>query len=456
MGVGDSVMATMDRIYTVGQVNGLVQAALSQTLPARMTVRAEIRDFKNHHSGHCYFLLKDTSGVLPCVMWSSRFRSVKFMPEDGMSVLATGYVDVYTQGGKYQFYIDRLDPEGTGALQKAFEQMVAKLEAEGLFAEEHKQALPPFPQRIAVLTSESGAAWHDIADSIHGRWPAATLIFCPVPVQGERAAARIAESIAWINAKHADLQADLMIVGRGGGSLDDLWAFNEEVLARAIYASHIPLISAVGHEVDITVADLVADARASTPTQAGVVAVPDQAEVSDDLTHTARRLSVNLRARVDLGRAQLTNLETADVLRRPDRMIHDRHQWLDDWGETMRGTLRDSVRSAQNCLTDYQRQVGHIEPYRLLGHHRVAVGALVGGLENAIAAVYAQRKLLLEAPAHRLAALNPKSVLQRGFTITRNGRTGKLVRQREEVQMGDPLITELTGENIIESTVTKQ
>ncbi len=449
-------MATMDRIYTVGQVNGLVQAALSQSLPARMTVRGEVRDFRCHHSGHCYFLLKDTSGVLPCVMWSSRFRSVKFMPEDGMSVLATGYVDVYAQGGKYQFYIDRLDPEGTGALQKAFEQMVAKLKAEGLFGEEHKQSLPSFPQCIAVLTSESGAAWHDIADSIHGRWPAVTLVLCPVPVQGEGAAARVAESIAWINARRADLPVDLMIVGRGGGSMDDLWAFNEEVLARAIFASRIPVISAVGHEVDITVADLVADARASTPTQAGVVAVPDEAEVSEDLAHMARRLSVSLRARLDLCHSQFANLETADVLRRPDRMIHDRHQWLDDWGETMRGTVRDRVRAAQDGLVVYQAQIGHLEPYRLLGRHRVAVGTLAGCLESAITARVAQRRLLLEAPAHRLVALNPKSVLGRGFTITRNGRTGTLVRHREEVQLGDLLVTELAGENIIESKVTKQ
>jgi exodeoxyribonuclease VII large subunit len=448
-------MATKDRIYTVGQVNSLVKAALNQTLPSQMTVRGEVRDFKCHHSGHCYFQLKDPSGVLPCVMWSSRFKSVKFSPEDGMAVLATGYVDVYAQGGKYQFYVDRLDPEGTGALQKAFEQMVAKLEAEGLFAEDHKRALPSYPRRVAVLTSESGAAWHDITDSIHRRWPAATLILCPVPVQGDRAAARIAETVTWINAHRADLDIDLMIVGRGGGSLEDLWAFNEEVLARAIYASRIPIISAVGHEIDITVADLVADARASTPTQAGIVAVPDQIEVSEDLEHCARRLAAHLRSRLDLCQAQVENLEAADVLRRPDRMIHDRHQCLDDMGETIRGLLQDRIRAAQDRLARDQAQLGHIEPYRLLGCHRVTVGELTGDLDAAITAVFAQRRLVLEAPANRLAALNPKSVLQRGFSITRSGRTGALVRQKGDIQPGDPLITELTGDIFIESQVTK-
>jgi len=275
------------RIYTVSQINSLIKVALEEKLPPRLIVRGEISDWKVHSSGHCYFSLKDQGGVLPCVMWASKFKNVKFSPEDGMAVLATGHIDVYTVGGKYQLYVDKLEPEGVGALQLAFEQMVRKLQGEGLFDDAYKQPLPEYPMRIGILTSESGAAVHDIRESIHTRWPCAKLFLYPVPVQGEGAAQEIAAAIRDVNKRNKKLKLDILIVGRGGGSLEDLWAFNEEILARAIFDSAIPIISAVGHEVDVTVADFVADARASTPTKAGVVAVPDMRNESEVETRTA-------------------------------------------------------------------------------------------------------------------------------------------------------------------------
>src|SRR4030066_93074 len=217
-------MPNKTKIYSVGQINSLIRTAIEEKLPSRLIVRGEISDWKHHTSGHCYFSLKDEGAVLPCVMWASKFKNVKFSPEDGMEVLSTGYIDVYPPGGKYQLYVDKLEPAGVGALQLAFEQMVAKLRKEGLFDEAHK------------------------------------------------------------NRRNRKLKLDVLIVGRGGGSMEDLWAFNEEVLARAIFDSTIPIISAVGHEVDTTIADLVAEARASTPTKAGVVAVPDVQEIRNRLT----------------------------------------------------------------------------------------------------------------------------------------------------------------------------
>jgi exodeoxyribonuclease VII large subunit len=267
-------------IYTVSQVTSLIKAALEEAMPAKMVVAGEISDWKIHYSsGHCYFSLKDESAVLPCVMWASDFKDVKFRPENGLAVLAKGFIDVYPPQGKYQFYVERLEPAGVGALQLAFEQMRKRLQAEGLFDEKHKRPLPKYPMRIGILTSESGAALYDIKDSIHNRWPCARLFLYPVPVQGEGAAEEIAAALRYVNRHNNKLKLNVLIVGRGGGSLEDLWAFNEEVLARAIFASKIPIISAVGHEVDITIADLVADARASTPTKACVIAVPDIKEV---------------------------------------------------------------------------------------------------------------------------------------------------------------------------------
>jgi len=207
-------MSKTNKIYTVSQINSLIRIALEEKLPPRLIVRGEISDWKHHTSGHCYFSLKDEGAVLPCVMWASMFKNVKFSPEDGLEVLSTGHIDVYTLGGKYQLYVDKLEPAGVGALQLAFEQMVAKLRKEGLFDEAHKKALPLYPMRIGILTSESGAALHDITDSIHSRWPCAKLFLYPVPVQGEGSAAKIAAALRDINKRNQKLKLDVLIVGR--------------------------------------------------------------------------------------------------------------------------------------------------------------------------------------------------------------------------------------------------
>ncbi|HEV56072.1 MAG TPA: exodeoxyribonuclease VII large subunit, partial [Phycisphaerales bacterium] len=296
------------RTYTVSEVSTLIKVALEGGLPGRLTVTGQISGFKRHASGHAYFALKDDKSVLAAVMWKSKLAAVRFAPEDGMAVLATGYIDLYEPTGKVQLYVDRLEPAGVGALQVAFEQMVKRLRAEGLFDDRHKKPLPRFAMRIGILTSPSGAAIVDIVNSIRSRWPCARLFFRPVPVQGPGAAEEIARAVVQVNRENAHRRLDLLIVGRGGGSLEDLWAFNEEVLARAIHASRIPIISAVGHEVDITIADLVADARASTPTQAGVIAVPDLAEVTARLDQAAARLRQNLRNRLDLSRQRLATI----------------------------------------------------------------------------------------------------------------------------------------------------
>ncbi|MGB8227045.1 MAG: exodeoxyribonuclease VII large subunit, partial [Sedimentisphaerales bacterium] len=376
-----------------------------------VTIAGEISGFKRHSSGHCYFDLKDENAVLPCVMWGSDFTKLKFKPENGLAVIGKGHIDVYVPAGKYQFYIDSMMPAGMGALQLAFEQMKKRLEAEGLFRDEHKKPLPKYPLRIGILTSKSGAALHDIVDSIYNRWPVANLLFYDVPVQGEGAAEKIAAAIKDINRRNAELKLDVMIVGRGGGSMEDLWAFNEEIVARAIFASEIPVISAVGHEVDRTIADFVADARASTPTKAGMIAVPDIKEVLQQIDSAGKRIGQDTESILKLSAQRLKTILAAAVFRSPALIVRNREQFLDE---------------LENNL-----------PQK------------AGRLLSAV-------KLQIETLAAKLIACNPKSVLNRGYSIAKNAITGKVITSAADVSIGDIMITELANENSIESKVVKK
>jgi exodeoxyribonuclease VII large subunit len=449
-------MKNRTKIYTVSQVNSLIKEILGNNLPGRLTITGEITDFKLHHSGHCYFSLKDENALLPCVMWKSNFSKLRFEPENGIAVLGTGFIDVYEPQGKYQFYVERMEPAGVGALQLAFEQMVRRLEAQGLFDDKHKKALPPYPERIGILTSESGAAIEDIKDSIWNRWPCVKLFLYPVPVQGEGAAEEIAAAIRDINKRNQKLKLDVLIVGRGGGSLEDLWAFNEEVLARAIFDSKIPVISAVGHEVDTTIADLVADARASTPTKAGVVAVPDMQEVLGQLAYFQKRLGSVLRAKLELCQENLQTVLASTVFRNPLLPIRYREQQLDEIVTKLAEVIKGLLAGGKDKLHCFYEQIIRIEPHRLLGRKTVDLNNWENRTSAAVQAIVNKCKMQLTAQKNRLAGLNPKSVLQRGYSITTNKKTGLLVRNLADVQIADYIITELAGENLIESKVTKK
>jgi exodeoxyribonuclease VII large subunit len=444
------------KIYTVSQVNTLIKTVLGNNLPGRLTIAGEVTDWKLHHSGHCYFSLKDENALLPCVMWKSSFSKLKFRPENGMAVLGTGFIDVYEPQGKYQFYVERMEPAGVGALQLAFEQMVRRLEAQGLFDDKHKKALPPYPERIGILTSESGAAIEDIKDSIWNRWPCVRLFLYPVPVQGEGAAAEIAAGIRDINRRNKKLRLDILIVGRGGGSMEDLWAFNEEVLARAIYDSKIPIISAVGHEVDTTIADLVADARASTPTKAGVVAVPDMQEVLGQLAYFKKRLGSVLRAKLELCQENLQTVLANAAFRNPLLPVRYREQQLDEIVTKLAEEIKGLLAEGRDKLHRFYEQVIKIEPHRLLGRKTVDLNTWENRANAAVQAIMNKCGMQLTAQKNRLAGLNPKSVLQRGYSITTSKKTGLLVRNLADVQIADYIITELAGENLIESKVTNK
>jgi exodeoxyribonuclease VII large subunit len=421
------------KIYTVSQITSLIKVSLEETLPGRLIISGEISGFKRHSSGHCYFDLKDENAIIPAVMWGSDFAKLKFKPENGLAVLAKGHIDVYPPAGKYQFYADSITPAGMGALQLAFEQMKNKLAAEGLFDEEHKKPLPKYPFRIGILTSKSGAALHDIVDSIYNRWPAAKLLFYDVPVQGEGAAEKIADAIKDVNKRNAALKLDVIIVGRGGGSMEDLWAFNEEAVARAIYNSKIPVISAVGHEVDVTIADLVADARASTPTKAGVIAVPDITEILSQINQLGKNLAEKLRWTMQLNT-----------------------QRVDEVSFTLSDYMKDIFAATKTRLGEFFEKVLRIEPHRLIGDKKISLNNAGSRMAERISKIFSDARMKIETQSGKLSACSPKSVLNRGYSIAKNAITGKVVTSPADVSIGDLIITELANENMIESKVTKK
>lgn len=358
---------------------------------ARVWVQGEISNFKKHSSGHCYFTLKDATGQLRCAMFKMANRGLKFKVADGLQVVAGGRLSVYTARGDFQMIAETLEPAGVGALQLAFEQLKAKLAAEGLFDASRKRPLPEFPQRIAVVTSATGAAIQDILNVTGRRSPLADISLYPVRVQGAGAAEEIARALDRLNAVGG---WDVIICGRGGGSLEDLWAFNEEVVARAIAASRIPVISAVGHEIDYTIADFAADVRAETPTAAAEMVVQDRRELLGRVQSLSRVLANALAEQLRSGRQRLDRLMRSAVLQQPRRVFEPLAQRLDD--------LRTAL----------QQQLSH----RLnLGNERLR--GLAGALE----------------------ALSPLKVMGRGYSLVYRLPAGELVREAKRLKIGDEL-----------------
>jgi len=478
-----------------------IKNTLARTFPESLHVVGEISNFKRHSSGHIYFTLKDADSELSCVMWRSAAAGLKFDPSGGLEVVATGRLDVYERTGRYQLYVRRLEPKGVGALDLAFRQLCEKLEGEGLFDERHKQALPAYPQRIAIVTSPTGAAVRDMLHTLSRRFGGLTLFVYPVRVQGDQAAGEIAEAMAQLNRQADRLGGiDLIIVGRGGGSLEDLWAFNEEQVARAIFASRIPVISGVGHEVDVTISDLVADVRAATPTAAAELAVPLLDDVLANLSNRQARLSRSVRQLSELAKARLERLEAAPALRRPLEAIRQRQQAVDDATTTLRSAIGSQLQTVRNRLHRCEVTLATAHPrevferrlrallsarYRLdwaMGHasvvsersleqvvrhmvsaspiHRVrsdqqTTNAFQRRLDSGTAAFIQGLDTRLEGHRARLEAGSHRNVLNRGFTLTVTKKGRKLVNSQDVVQDGMRILTE-TRDGTIESEVVNK
>lgn len=343
---------------TTRQIKNLVEA----NFPYAWVV-GEISNCTIASSGHVYLTLKDDSAQLRAVIWKRTASRLKFQLEDGMEVVAAGPVEVYQARGTYQLNIEQLIPQGVGALELAFRQMQEKLAAEGLFNPEHKQPIPQFPRKIALVTSPTSAAVRDMLQVITRRWNAADLVIVPVAVQGEGAAEQIA---AGIELAARIPYVDTIITGRGGGSLEDLWAFNEEVVARAIFACPIPVISAVGHEIDISISDLVADRRALTPSEAAELSVPLQSDVLATLTHWQSQLVTNLKQRARQVRLQLDAIAARPVLTRPLDMVHQRADQVDELDRRLKRSTREFINRCQTETRHLASALDALSPLKVL------------------------------------------------------------------------------------------
>ena len=358
-------MRTETTILTPTQVGQYIKGFMDRDrVLSGLLVRGEISNYKMYPSGHHYFTLKDGEGALRCVMFRGDAASLRFRPQNGMQVIAAGRVTVFPRDGQYQLYCVRLTPEGAGDLHVAFEQLKEKLAREGLFDREHKKPVPRFPKTIALVTSPVGAAVRDMLRILGARWPMAQIKVLPVRVQGEGAAEEIAAAIRWANWQRA---ADLIITGRGGGSMEDLWAFNEEAVARAIYDSEIPVISAVGHEPDVTIADFVADLRAATPSNAAELAVPDQNEVYGALLHHRERLRGGMVYRLAQYRQRLDRAAGNRAMTEPASYFQNKRLLLDYQSRRLVHGLDRSVSAQKERLARLAASLDAMSPLKVLG-----------------------------------------------------------------------------------------
>ena len=354
-----------DNVWSVSELTRQIKDLLDgESSLQHIYVRGELSNYKVYPSGHHYFTIKDEEATLKAVMFRREASRLRFRPESGMKVIALGRITVYPRDGVYQLYATELVPDGVGDLHAAFEQLKAKLAEEGLFDRDHKKPLPPYPERIAVITSSAGAAVRDVIRVATKRYPVAKLIVMPVRVQGTEAPPEIVSAIRYANRWKV---ADLIITGRGGGSIEDLWAFNDERVARAIYESEIPVISAVGHEPDVTIADYVADLRAATPSNGAELAVPDQSELHASLLAARKQMLSALLARVDNGRERLEQLRQRRVLTDPGAYVADRRLALDHAAALLQASFRSSVSDKRGRLSQGVAALDAMSPLKVLG-----------------------------------------------------------------------------------------
>lgn len=422
------------KVWTVSQLTAQVRDLLERSF-RDLWVQGEVSNVRLSPYGHTYFTLKDEAAQIRCFVHKKDTRRLKLRPEDGLEVTVRGSLGVYEPRGEYQIQVSYLEPVGLGALQLAFEQLKARLAAEGLFAAERKKPLPLLPQRLGLITSPRGAAIADMIRILHRRFENLHLRIYPVRVQGEGAAEEIIEAIRYFNQARA---ADVLILARGGGSLEDLWAFNEESLARAIAASKIPVITGVGHETDFTIADFVADLRAPTPSAAAELVVQTKAELQERVRALETKLAQQVRYRVLHARQGLTALLAARGWRRLEALLRNQAQRADEIHTRLLQALRDQVLDSRQRLALGRQRLLSVDVRGLLERQRLRLGQQRGDLGARLRLVVLGHRKHLDTLAGQLQQLSPLNVLERGYAIVFDPQ-GRVVKSVAAVRVGDPI-----------------
>ena len=401
-----------DKYITVTQLTKYIKYKIDNDQNLNeVFLKGEISNFKAHSRGHFYFTLKDENTRINAIMFSSQTKNIKFMPTDGMKVLVTGKISVFEANGAYQIYVNEMLEDGVGNLYIAYEQLKKKLADEGLFDEVHKKKIPKIPNRIGVVTAPTGAAIKDIISTIKRRWPLCEIYLFPALVQGEEAKDDIAKQIEIADT----FNLDTLIVGRGGGSIEDLWAFNEEVVARAIYSANTPIISAVGHEIDFTIADFVADLRAPTPTGAAEMAVPQVSDVANYLKQVGIRLNNTINNQIKTNRRKLNDLKNSNIFKNPIIIYQTKEMIFDNIVEKLKLNLINLTNIKEKELIKLKNSYVLQKPYQLLDKKSNKYLQLISKLE----------------------ALSPLNTLQRGYTITKSNN--KVIDSSKKIKKGDRL-----------------
>ena len=412
----------MDKEYIkISELNNYIKSILDRDVFLnKVYLKGEISNFKNHTRGHLYFTLKDDTSRISAVMFQSSASKLTFVPEDGMNVLVSGRISAYPTQGSYQIYIDTMEPDGLGALYIEYEKLKKKLAAQGLFAQDHKVPIPKFPNRIGVITASTGAAVRDIMSTIKRRYPLCEAILFPCLVQGKDAAADIVRQI-----KRADeYGVDTIIVGRGGGSIEDLWAFNEEIVAHAIYECKTPIISAVGHEIDWTIADFVADLRAPTPTGAAEMAVPTVLDIKTLIDNYKIRLNKNIKNMINTKFIKLRSLKQSFILKNPMSMYEVKEQKLDSLIDTLNKDIKNILADKENKLSKIMMSVVIQNPHNLIKDKKIKFDLLVNTLK----------------------LVNPLGILDKGYSLVE--LNNKIIKSSKDVQINDILDIRLHEGNI--------
>lgn len=429
-----------DQIFTISALNKYIKRTFdNDEILQNIWIKGEISNFKKHSRGHMYFTIKDDQSRIQAVMFAGNNRFLKFIPEDGMNIIVRGNVTIYEATGQYQIYVNEMQPDGVGNLYLAYEQLKKKLESAGYFDDQYKKALPKIPKEIGVITSPTGAAVRDIITTLKRRFPSVKIALFPVLVQGPEAPNSIAKAIHQANETEG---IDVLIVGRGGGSIEELWAFNEEIVAKAIFHSTIPVISAVGHETDITIADFIADIRAATPTAAAELAVPNWEDLYEKIGQRKIRIQRAISKRVETERKKLTNLQKSYAFRYPEQLVKQKEQQLDRLFDDLQRNMLQLIDRKRTSLHNIEKDIQRNHPKSYIQKVREQLEKNESLLKQQVNSIRKEKEFQFKHLTTKLEALSPLKIMTRGYSLAYK-QDGTLIKSVSNVIVGDPLTIQL-------------